>query len=81
MNKLYLNKIPILEYMLENNLSVTEFCQIGDIDYRTFNNYIYGEKPVQIKVLFKFARIINIAIEDLIILKWKNERFYSRFYF
>ena len=69
MNKLYLNKIPILEYMYKNDLTVTEFCDISDIDYRTFNNYIYGEKPIQVKVLFKFARILDIALEELIMIK------------
>jgi len=57
-------KTHILNFMKENNLTKTEFCNQCGISMSTLNRIFKGYQA-DTKTLIKFVKILNIPFEEL----------------
>lgn len=55
----------IEQYLRENNLSKTKFCEICKISRSTFKKIMNNEN-FQLIALFKIARVLNVHIHQLV---------------
>ena len=68
-NEINIEKIQ--NYIKENNLSKSKFCELCKIGSNTLDR-ILNNKNFKITALFKIARQMNIYIKDLFIPDSKN---------
>ena len=52
-------------YMSENGITASEFCKKFDIDYRTYDKIVCGEK-VNLTTLFVLAHKIGLSLNDFL---------------
>ena len=59
-------KIVIIEkFMLENNISKTNFCKMCKISNSTLNKIMTNDLNFEIVALFKIARVIKIQVYQM----------------
>ena len=58
--------IELIEtYIKENSLSKTRFCQKCKIDLRTYEKIMNNDLKIDLKVLFKVAKVMNIKVYEM----------------
>ena len=64
-NKKVINTCVIENYLKDNNLSKNKFCKNYNFSISTLNNILKNNLHINIKVIFKLAKIINIKVSEL----------------
>lgn len=62
-----INTELILDYMKDNGLSKAAFCRQCKISTGTLQKLLSGNYKINVIVLFKIARVLNIEISALIL--------------
>jgi len=60
-----LNPTKILEFMAENALSKTQFCKLCGISAGTLNKMLGGNSKIQISIIVKIVKLLDISVCDL----------------
>ncbi len=64
-NKKVINTCVIENYLKDNNLSKNKFCKNYNFSISTLNNILKNNLHINIKAIFKLAKIINIKVSEL----------------
>lgn len=62
-----INVQRIQSYIRENKLSKKAFCEKCKISYHTLRKIFDKNFNVDITILFKIARVLNVGIKDLFV--------------
>ena len=60
-----LNIELIHAFINANNLSVSRFCKLSKISYKTYIKIMSGQTNFRVLSLFKIARAINIPVHKM----------------
>lgn len=64
-NKKVINISVIENYLKDTNLSKNKFCKNYKFSISTLNNILKNNLNINIKAIFKLAKIINIKVSEL----------------
>lgn len=64
-NKKVINTCIIENYLKDNDLSKNKFCKNYNFSISTLNNILKNNLHINIKAIFKLAKIINIKVSEL----------------
>ena len=59
MNTKIINSEKIMQYIRENKLTKTEFCNLAKITIKSFNNVLAGDENIRINTIIKIAKVLN----------------------
>ena len=69
MKNLYLNKMAVLQYMCDNEMSIGELAELCSISKRTLERYLERNTSICLTSLFKLANGMNVSIEEIAFIK------------
>ena len=53
-------------YRIEKGMTIEEFCQCCEIRVKDYEKLLHNNLDIDLKVLFKIAKVMNINIVDLL---------------
>lgn len=69
MQNLTFNYEIIKDYLIENHLTIKQFCQLCNIKYYNFRQIAKNDLNVRSNVLYKICKTMNMKLRDIISVK------------